>query len=77
MHPVLRDGAPIAESLRVHALEQSRKYHQDGVRKVVNSGASVRMGKAIASLLNRRSVGMTSFTLRDNYDELRIDGELL
>jgi hypothetical protein len=77
MHPVLRDGLPIAESIRVHALEQSRTYRQAGVRKVVNSGAPVLMGNAISTLLNKRSVGITSFTLRDNYEALRIDGATL
>lgn len=74
MHPVLHDGLPVAESIRIHALEQSRVYRKQGVRKTVNSGAPVLMGNAIASLLNKRSVGLTSFTLRDNFEAVRIDG---
>lgn len=77
MYPVLKDGLPIAESIRVHALEQSRTYRKQGTRKVVNSGAPVLMGNAIASLTNKRSVGLTSFTLRDNFEALRIDGETI
>ena len=77
MHPVLRDGLPIAESIRLTVLEQSRTYRKQGVRKVVNSGAPVLMGNAIRSLLNKRSVGLTSLTLRDNFESLRIDGEII
>jgi len=77
MHPVLRDGLPIAESIRLSVLEQSRTYRKQGVRKTVNSGAPVLMGNAIRSLLNKRSVGITSLTLRDNFEALRIDGETI
>jgi hypothetical protein len=74
MHPVLVNGLPIAESIRIHAIEQSRIYKKKGVRKPVNSGLSKLMGDAINSLLNKRSVSMSSFTLKDNFEELRIDG---
>lgn len=77
MHPVLRDGAPIAESLRLHAIEQSRRYIVRGERRKVNSGAPVLMSNAIANLLNKRSVGITSFTLRDNFDAVKVDGNTL
>lgn len=77
MYPVLRDGLPVAESIRLTVLEQSRTYRKQGVRKVVNSGAPVLMGNAIRSLLNKRSVGLTSLTLRDNFEAVRIDGHTI
>lgn len=77
MHPVLREGAPIAESVRLHAIVQSRRYIVKGARRKVNSGAPVLMSNAIASLLNKRSVGITSFTLRDNFDAVKVDGHTI
>lgn len=74
MYPILRDGLPVADCVRLSVIEQSRRYIVKGVRKIVNSGAPVRMGNAIASLLNKRSVSITSLSLRDNFDALSIDG---
>jgi hypothetical protein len=77
MHPVLHNGAPIAESIRLHAIVQSRRYIVKGERRKVNSGAPVLMSNAIASMLNKRSVSIASFTLRDNFDTVRVDGHTL
>lgn len=77
MHPVLLNGAPVAESIRLHAIVQSRRYIVKGERRKVNSGAPVLMSNAIASLLNRRSVSIASFTLRDNFDAVRVDGHTI
>jgi hypothetical protein len=77
MHPVLLNGAPIAESVRLHAIVQSRRYIVKGERRKVNSGPAVLMSNAIASLLNRRSVSIASFTLRDNFDAVKVDGHTI
>lgn len=77
MHPVLHNGAPIAESIRLHAIVQSRRYIVKGERRKVNSGPAVLMSNAIASLLNKRSVSIASFTLRDNFEAVKVDGRTL
>lgn len=77
MHPVLVDGMPVAESIRLHAIVQSKRYTLKGERKKVNSGAPVLMSNAIASLLNKRSVSIASFTLRDNFDAVKVDGHTI
>ena len=74
MYPVLRDGLPIADCVRLNVIEQQRTYTVPGIRKVVNSGVPVRITKAIESLMRRRSVGFTSLSLRDNFEALNIDG---
>lgn len=77
MHPVLVDGMPVAESIRLHAIVQSKRYTVKGERRKVNSGAPVLMSNAISSLLNRRSVSIASFTLRDNFDAVKVDGHTI
>jgi hypothetical protein len=77
-YPVLaEDGNPIADCIRVHAIEQSRTYAVKGERKHVNSGAPVRLSNIIKGMVNKRSVGFVSYSLRDNFDSLRIGGEVL
>lgn len=75
MVPILENGAPVAESIRLNAIQQARRYIKKGVRKIVNSGAPVRISNAIQSVLNLRSVGFTSFTLADNFQSVSIDGD--
>ena len=71
MQPVLHNGEPVAESIMLMCLELNRKVIRNGVRKVVKSGAPVLMGNAIESLLNKRSVGIMSLSLKaDNFDKL-------
>lgn len=71
--PVLTDGYPTAQAIMVAYLELSREYVQKGERKVVNSGAPVRMGNLIEDCLNQRSVGYRTLSLKEgNFDSLRI-----
>jgi hypothetical protein len=73
MHPVLTDGLPTAKSIMVQHLELNRKTIQEGIRKTVNSGASVLMRNAINNLLNSRSTSVRTISLKDdNFDSLRI-----
>lgn len=66
MQPVLTDGLPVAASIMVGVLEIARKVTQEGVRKAApNSGVPVRIGNAIDRVLNRRSVGYSTRTLKE------------
>lgn len=71
MQPVTLNGTPILKNIMVSYLELNRKVVTEGVRKTVNSGAAVLMGNAIKSLLNKRSVGYKTASLKDdNFDSL-------
>lgn len=71
MQPVLHKGLPVAESVMLMVLELRRTVIKPGVRKVVNSGAPVRMGNAIDAVLNKRSIGIMSLSLKaGNFDKL-------
>lgn len=73
MQPVLLNGIPVIENVMLGCIELNRKVIKEGTYKTVNSGAPVLMGKAIESLLNKRSVSYKSFTLKDdNFDKLVI-----
>lgn len=72
---VLIDGNPVADSIMVNYLEIGRTYVTPGVRKVVNSGAAVRMSDLIESQLNERSVGFRALSLKpENFKSLAIGG---
>ena len=59
-------------------LENSKTVRVAGVRKVVNSGAPVLMTNAIESLLNDRSVGLRTLSLKEgNFERLVIDNEVV
>jgi len=78
MHPVLTDGFPTVASIMLTYLENSKVTRVAGERKVVNSGAPVLMTKAIESLLNKKSVGIKTMSLKeDNFERLVIDGEVV
>ena len=71
MEPVTLNGIPMLNSIMINYLELNRKVVKEGVYKTVNSGAAVLMGNAISSLLNKRSVGFKSASLKeDNFDSL-------
>jgi hypothetical protein len=72
MEPVTLNGTPILKNIMVSYLELNRKVVTEGVRKPKpNSGAAVLMGNAISSLLNKRSVGFKTASLKDdNFDSL-------
>lgn len=78
MHPVLTDGFPTVASIMIMYLENSKVTRVAGVRKVVNSGASVLMKNAISKLLNEKSVGIKTLSLKeDNFERLVIDKEVV
>lgn len=71
MQPVLTDGLPTVASIMVACLELNRKVREPGTFKVVKSGAPVLMSKAIASALNKRSVGLKFLSLKEgNFERL-------
>ena len=50
----------------------------EGVRKVVNSKPPKLMSNAIESVLNKRSVGIKTLSLKeDNFERLVIDNEVV
>ena len=74
MEPVIVDGTVACSSILIPYLELNVTEKQAGERKVVNSGAPVRMGKFIEGVLNQRSVGLKQLSLKeDNFTEFRID----
>lgn len=78
MHPVLTDGFPTVASVMLTYLENSKTTRVEGVRKVVNSKAPKLMSNAIESVLNKRSVGIKTASLKeDNFERLVIDGEVV
>lgn len=78
MHPVLYNGHPRVQSIMVHFLQLNEVVTLPGVRKVVNSGPSVLMKNAINKVLNQRSVGIKSLSLKDdNFEKLSIHHDLV
>lgn len=78
MHPVLTDGFPTVASIMVNYLENSKVTRVEGVRKVVNSKPPKLMSNAIESVLNKRSVGIKTASLKeDNFERLVIDSEVI
>jgi hypothetical protein len=76
MEPVLFNGLPVAETIMLFYLELSSTTVVEGERKVVNSGASVRMKNCIERCLNKRSVGIKTFSLKaDNFESITINRE--
>lgn len=74
MHPVLVNGFPVVASIMINALFLNVTTIVEGERKVVNSGAPVLMGKAISKVLNQRSVGFRTLSLKaDNFEKVVID----
>lgn len=78
MHPVLKDGKPMVKSIMVQYLQLNETVVVEGERKVVNSGASVLMKNAINRVLNQRSVGIKSLSLKaDNFEKLSIHHDVI
>jgi len=74
MEPVVTEGTVQCDNILVPYLELNVTVKEPGERKVVNSGAPVRMGKFIESALNQKSVGLKQLSLKDdNFVEFRID----
>jgi hypothetical protein len=78
MYPVLTNGYPTVKSIMVHFLELNSTTIVEGERKVVNSGAPVLMRNAINKVLNQRSVGIRSLSLKeDNFEKLSIHHDVI
>jgi hypothetical protein len=72
--PILVNGLPVVESIMLTILEIKRKVIEPGEYKKVNSGAPVLMSNAIKSVLNKRSVGLKTLSLKeDNFDRIVVD----
>lgn len=68
------DGYVYCDSIMVPYLELNVKEREAGERKVVNSGAPVRMSNMIESCLNKRSVRFKTLSLKeDNFEAFHID----
>jgi hypothetical protein len=71
-------GEFLVNSIMVHYLPLSTKTIKEGERKVVNSGAPVRMSNIIDKLLNKKSVSLRTLSLKEgNFDSLTIDNKTL
>jgi len=77
-HPVLIDGYPSVASIMVSALFLNVTTVKEGTRKVVNSGAPVRMGNIIKSVLSQTGLNLKMLSLKpDNFDKLTIDKNVI
>ena len=77
-HPVLTDGIPTVASIMVTALFLNVTTVVEGVRKVVNSGAPVRMSKIIAKAVDKPGLTIKMLSLKaDNFDAITIDRETI
>ena len=77
-YPELLDGFPVCKSIMLTCLEIDKTVRREGVYKVVNSRAPTRMGNCISALLNKRSVGIKTFSLNeDNFERLTIDRQVV
>ena len=64
-------GLPCAKSILVNFIEINRKVTKPGEYKVVNSGAPVRMSKAIQRAIKTRSTSIKTLSLNeDKFDRL-------
>lgn len=77
--PVMVDGLPVADSIMVAVLELNRTVRVAGVRKPApNSGVPVRMGNCIDRVLNKRSVGYSTRSLKaGNFESFTASGQTL
>ena len=72
--PVMDGLSVVVDTIMVPYLELNTTVRKEGKRKVVNSGAPVRMTKLIESCLNKRSVVYKTLSLKaDNFESLRVD----
>lgn len=72
--PILVNELPVVESIMLDILEIKRKVIEPGEYKKVNSGAPVLVSNAIKSVLNKRSVGLKTLSLKeDNFDRIVVD----
>ncbi len=77
-YPVLTDGSPTVDSIMIHYLENARTVREEGEYKTVNSGIPVRMGNAINSVINKRSVVLKMLTLKEgNFERIVMDNNVI
>lgn len=78
MYPVLTDGLPTLDSIMLPYLELNRTVRVAGEYKVVNSGPKVLMDNVIAGLLNARSVGYKTLSLKEgNFEAIHVDKQTI
>ena len=78
MHPVLTDGYPTVESIKLSVLVLNKTVTVEGEYKPVNSGALVLAKNAINKVLNQRSIGLRTLSLKaGNFDSLTIDHNVI
>lgn len=79
MMPVLFNGYPVCASVMLHALEVKRTVRVPGTYKPVNSGAPVRMSNYLnRAIKGSQNFNFMTFSLKDdNFEEIRIGGEVL
>lgn len=74
MQPVLMDGHPQVDSVMLSILTLNKTVTKEGEYTVVNSGAKVLAKNAISKVLNDRSVGIRTLSLKaGNFSRLTID----
>ena len=74
MHPVLTNGFPTVPSIKLSVVILNKTVTIKGEYKHVNSGAKVLAKKAINKVLNQRSVGLRTLSLKaENFSRLTID----
>lgn len=77
-HPVLTNGYPRIASIMITALFQQVRTIVEGTRKVVNSGAPVRMSNIISGKINTPDNTVKMLSLKcDNFDTLKIDRQFI
>ncbi len=75
MQPIMLDGAPIAESIHVAAIEISRKVTVPGEYKPVNSGTQVLIGNVISKHMPKGTKYKELSLSDDKFSKLSIAGE--
>lgn len=78
MQPVLMNGHPQVESVKLSVLVLNKKVTKEGEYRVVNSGAKVLAKNAINKVMNQRSVGIRTLSLKEgNFSKLTIDHNVI
>ena len=78
MEPVVNSGCVTLASIMVQYLELNTTVVKEGERKVVKSGAPVRIGNLIERCVNKRSVALKTLSLKeDNFESFHASGQEL
>jgi hypothetical protein len=78
MHPVLLNGHPQVESVKLSVLILNKTVKTEGEYKPVNSGAKTLAKNAINKVMNQRSVGIRTLSLKaGNFSKLTIDHNVI